>query len=75
MTQQVKDPTLSLQQLGSLPWCSSIPSPGTSTCHMPRVRLWLKKKNQKTKKECLGKNLLGSGWDVGGPELLLVLVN
>ena len=34
-----------------------------------------KKKKPKNKKECLGKNLLGSGGDVGGPELLLVLVN
>ena len=32
MVQQIKDPSLSLQWLGSLCGAGSIPGPGTSTC-------------------------------------------
>ena len=33
LAQRVKDPALSLQWLGLLLWCGSIPGPGTSLCH------------------------------------------
>ena len=43
MKQQVKDPVLSLQQLGLLLWCGFNPWPGNF--HMP----WVQKKKKKKK--------------------------